>query len=170
MTEESRVDQRFADLLTEADEVRSTARKTKGGTLVDGLSLARWTTSCAAAVLAAFGETGVYYTDFCRARDGTHYDSYNRFLSLRAVLEAAARDFRAGYGRDLHELVAGEVFSDFLDMAEHLAGQGYHHAAASLAGAVLEDALRRLHSCAQCCAAKGRCVPAGQVSRGAGVG
>lgn len=59
------------------------------------------------------------------------------------VLTAFREDVQAGYLTELRKLVSGEVFTDFLDMAEHLLDESYHHAAASLAGAVLEDALRR---------------------------
>lgn len=41
-------------------------------------------------------------------------------------------------------LIAAEVFSDFLEMADHLVKANHHHAAASLVGAALEDALRRI--------------------------
>lgn len=59
---------------------------------------------------------------------------------MRAVRE----DAEHGFLIDLRTLVAGEVFGDFLDMANHLLEQGYHVPAASLAGAVLEDGLRRV--------------------------
>lgn len=59
------------------------------------------------------------------------------------VLAAALDDIRSGHLQTVRSLVSAEVFGDFLSMADHLAGQGYHHAAASLAGAVLEDGLRR---------------------------
>ena len=41
-------------------------------------------------------------------------------------------------------LVSASVFSDFLEMAEHLLDSGYKDPAASLIGAVLEDSLRRM--------------------------
>lgn len=59
------------------------------------------------------------------------------------VLQGLRLDVEAGYLTGLRQLVVAEVFSDFLDMADHLDTQGYSHPAASLAGAVLEDALRR---------------------------
>ena len=43
----------------------------------------------------------------------------------------------------LRDIISAELFGDFLDMAEHLQSEGYFHAAATLAGAVLEDSLRR---------------------------
>lgn len=45
-------------------------------------------------------------------------------------------------------LIEAEVFSDFLEMAQHLLDSGYKDPAASLAGAVLEDGLRRVGSAA----------------------
>lgn len=41
-------------------------------------------------------------------------------------------------------LISAEVFEDFLDMAEHLLEQGYIQVVPSLAGAVLEDSLKRI--------------------------
>jgi hypothetical protein len=41
-------------------------------------------------------------------------------------------------------LITAEVFSDFLEMAEHLLDAEHYHAAAGLVGAVLEDGLRKI--------------------------
>src|SRR5438876_3594555 len=60
------------------------------------------------------------------------------------VLEAAQRDFERGLLFDLRALVAAELIGDFTDQAEALVQEGYHVPAASLIGAVLEDALRKL--------------------------
>jgi hypothetical protein len=60
------------------------------------------------------------------------------------IFEAAERDFRAGMLADIRSVVSAEVLDDLLEQAEHLFSHGYHIPAASLAGAVLEDALRRL--------------------------
>jgi hypothetical protein len=51
--------------------------------------------------------------------------------------------FSGGFHR-IRELVQSDVFEDLLGMAEYLLGQTYHLPAAALAGAVLEDELRRL--------------------------
>jgi hypothetical protein len=42
------------------------------------------------------------------------------------------------------ELIHGELFSDFLDMAEHLLAEGFKDAAAVIAGGTLESHLRHL--------------------------
>jgi hypothetical protein len=61
-----------------------------------------------------------------------------------AILASLHADVEHGYIRRYREVVAAEVFADFLDMADHLLGLGFVDPATSLAGAVLEDGLRRL--------------------------
>ncbi len=60
------------------------------------------------------------------------------------VLKAAEDDFRGGFLFDLRSLVAAELLGDFLEQAEELLSAGFVNPAASLAGAVLEDSLRKL--------------------------
>ena len=58
-------------------------------------------------------------------------------LGLRDELTIGALD-------SAPELVRGELFEDFLEMAEYLANEGYKDAAAVIAGSSLEAHLRRL--------------------------
>lgn len=60
------------------------------------------------------------------------------------VLEAAAADFRAGLLFDLKAQLQADVFGDFMEQAQTLLHAGLVIPAASLAGAVLEDTLRKL--------------------------
>lgn len=66
------------------------------------------------------------------------------FRDCFAVLLAASRDLEHGLLTEVRALVAAEVLDDFLEQAEYLLRGGYHIAAASLAGAVLEDTLRKM--------------------------
>lgn len=79
-------------------------------------------------------------------------NSYYMWACLGAV-EAARNDFARGLLFDIRSLVSAEVIGDFLEQAEYLCEEGYHHSSVSLAGAVLEDVLRRL------CEARGILVP-----------
>ncbi len=63
---------------------------------------------------------------------------------LQGVLLAATDDFREGRLFDFWHLIEAEVLGNFIDQAESLLAAGHRVAAASLTGAVLEDALRRL--------------------------
>ena len=60
------------------------------------------------------------------------------------VLEAAKADIEGGLLFDLKQLVEAEILGDFLDQAGALLSTGYYVPAASLAGAVLEDTLRKM--------------------------
>jgi hypothetical protein len=60
------------------------------------------------------------------------------------ILKALKDSLEQGYIKNIKDLVIAEVFTDFLDMAEHLLENGYKDAAASLIGAVLENGLRKI--------------------------
>jgi hypothetical protein len=60
------------------------------------------------------------------------------------IVEAAQRDFEAGLLFDMRALISAELLGDFIEQAETLLSAEYHVPAASLAGAVLEDTLRKL--------------------------
>jgi hypothetical protein len=63
---------------------------------------------------------------------------------LAGVLKALRADYEADYLQTFRELLHGETFSNFLDMATHLLSEGYKVAAAVIAGGVLEQHLRAL--------------------------
>ena len=73
-------------------------------------------------------------------RESISYIMRNKVGALRAL----RRDYDAGYLSSVQSLVRAEVFADFLEMAEHLLGQGYKDPCAVLVGGVLEDHLRSL--------------------------
>ncbi|MBZ5508163.1 MAG: hypothetical protein LAO78_22100 [Acidobacteriia bacterium] len=81
--------------------------------------------------------------------DSTYSKDVNRLLqsmpalhvhtsSIMGVAQALLNDIKAGYVRTLVELVHGDVFGDFLEMAQHLCDSGYKDASAVIAGSTLE--------------------------------
>ena len=70
-------------------------------------------------------------------------DGY-RLSMIVGVVEALHADLKAGYLKTISELIHGEVFGDFLEMADHLLENGYKDAAAVIAGSTLEAHLRQL--------------------------
>jgi hypothetical protein len=70
-----------------------------------------------------------------------------------AVLRAANADYEGGYLFDTRKQVQAEVFDEFLEQAECFLRDGYFQVAAVVAGAVLEDGLRKL------CVAQGLALP-----------
>jgi len=61
------------------------------------------------------------------------------------IVEGARADFEAGLLFDLRSLLHAETLGEFTDQSQHLCDNGYFVPAASLAGAILEDALRKLY-------------------------
>jgi hypothetical protein len=64
--------------------------------------------------------------------------------SIIGIVSALLADVKAGYLQSLVELIHGEMFADFLEMAQHLQDAGFKDAAAVIAGSVLESHLRML--------------------------
>jgi hypothetical protein len=78
-------------------------------------------------------------------------DRVSANFSRRVFVEQGLSSLRGaqselGFGPlpNVEGLISGTIFTNFLDMAEHLLEQGYTQVVPSLAGAVLEDGLRRI--------------------------
>lgn len=65
-------------------------------------------------------------------------------VQLRGVLGSLRADVQGGYLESASGLIRGELFADFLEMAEHLLEQGYKDPSAVIAGSALEAHLRAL--------------------------
>lgn len=100
------------------------------------------------------GETSDHYKELQRIAEDKEIaiNSYY-FKDCFGILQAAQKDYEGEFLFDLRALVAAEVIGDFIDQAEVLVTEGYHVPAASLAGAVLEDTLRKM------CEANGISIP-----------
>lgn len=91
------------------------------------------------------GQDSDHYRELKRFAD-TEETSTNSFYFVHClgVVEAAKRDFDSGLLFDMRGLISAEILGDFIEQAETLLANGYHVPAASLAGAILEDTLRKL--------------------------
>lgn len=65
-------------------------------------------------------------------------------LQLAGVLQSLRSDVDADYLASQQELIHGELFSDFIELAQHLLSEGYKDPAAVIAGSSLEVHLRQL--------------------------
>jgi hypothetical protein len=72
------------------------------------------------------------------------YRIYTAVPHVGGALKALRNDIESGYLVGLQELIHADLFSDFLEMAEHLLKEGYKDPAAVLIGGVLEEHLRKL--------------------------
>lgn len=93
----------------------------------------------------ACGNESDHYIALSRLGEGEGAGTAPKYYAAAlGILEAAQHDFSAGLLFDIKSLIAAEMLGDFIEQAEALFQVGYHIPAASLAGAVLEDTLRKL--------------------------
>lgn len=71
-------------------------------------------------------------------------NEYNKLKMIIGVVEGLAVDLESGYLSSITEIIHGDIFSDFLEMAFYLLDSGFKDAAAVIAGGTLESHLRQL--------------------------
>jgi hypothetical protein len=147
MTLDERLKQKFTFLLGEGEQVlrRNGWPSDDNYRHPDQVDYIRFQTEALNLIRRSCGENSDHYRQLLRIAecDSTSLNSYY-YRDCFAILQAAHRDYEGGLLFDIRTLVAAEVFSDFLEQAEHLLSNGFHIPAASLAGAILEDGLRKL--------------------------
>jgi hypothetical protein len=136
---------RLDQLIEKADQVLATHRPNPPNvigfpTLGSG-PFAEWQAQSLAFLVNLLGDDHVYVEKFREEVDAGHRSSVQ---AGRGILTAIREDVAGGYLTRLKALVAAEVFSEFVDISEHLLGAGYKDPAASLVGAVLENGLRQI--------------------------
>ena len=97
-------------------------------------------------VRRAFGVESDHYQELQKLgnRLNAGDSEFTEYPACLGIVEAAQHDFDAGLLFDMRALIGAELLGDFIEQAATLQAAGYHVPAASLAGAVLEDTLRKL--------------------------
>lgn len=116
--------------------------------MVDVWYFSRWIVKACELAKQVAGEHSECYRkirDASGSHEGSPHPPVWSFFQASGALQGARDDYAAGRLTDLRELASAEVFDDLLQAADYLLKDGWHIPAASLAGAVLEDSLRRLH-------------------------
>jgi hypothetical protein len=108
---------------------------------LDSELFSEWQTQSLAFLVNLLGDDHVYVQHFRERVDSGHQGVVK---AGKGILTAVREDVAGGLLTRLKALVAAEVFAEFVEMGEHLLDAGYKHPAASLAGAVLENGLRRI--------------------------
>jgi hypothetical protein len=100
-------------------------------------------TQCLAAVERASGRQSIYF-ERLRSIEQTVNHVWGHLKEQVGVAKSLLSDIKNGYLKSLEEIIHGDIFSDFLEMAKHLVDNGYKDAAAVIAGSTLESHLRQL--------------------------
>lgn len=102
-----------------------------------------------AATLAAIHRAAGANSQFAKQADEIIGQHSAHFRSqavphVGGILRSLRHDVASGYLVSIQDLIHADMFSDFLEMAEHLLSEGYKDPSAVLIGGVLEEHLRKL--------------------------
>ena len=97
-----------------------------------------------AAVSRIVGNNSEYYKDILDVMRKTHLLDGTKMMSVCGTVKALKYDLENDYLKSFSELIHSEVFSDYLEMSQHLLSEGYKDPAAVLAGSTLESHLKEL--------------------------
>lgn len=98
---------------------------------------------CIAAVERGAGRNSIYFRQVV-GEPTMHPNTGHNLTARIGIAQALLHDIQKGYFRSFEDLIHGELFGDFLEMADHLQTNGFKDAAAVIAGSTLEAHLRQL--------------------------
>jgi hypothetical protein len=138
-----RMIQRIDELIEQANNVLRTRHHIQGvgGEHVDSGPMAGFRSASLSFLKLIFTESHPYYHEFEK-----HASSSGAFHAEKglAILQAARSEIAGDWLSSLKGLIAAELFSDFLEMSDHLLETGYKGPAAVMTGCVLEEHIRQL--------------------------
>ena len=136
---------RISELLEFGEDLRQNKRHNVEiyGYYVDREPANQWRTSCLNIISRIFGKNSIHYNEF-DTYDSAGYNDGEYIDKGIGVLRSALDDIKGGWLFDAKTLIQADIFADFLEQASHLLENEYHSPAAVVAGAVLEDGLRKL--------------------------
>ena len=100
-------------------------------------------TRCITAIERASGTNSTYHKLAIQCREQSTYIPLQVQRQI-GVAKALLSDIQNDYLKSYEELIHSDVFSDLLEMADHLLEKGYKDAAAVLAGSTLEVHIKKL--------------------------
>jgi hypothetical protein len=146
MSVDEKIKKKFDSLLTEGMTILQRAgwNGSRYDRHPDDIEYHRWKNEALNLLAKSCGTKSNYYQQLLKFTEGDLNTNSYYFKDCYGIVQAAQKDYIEGLTEDLRSLVEAEVFEDLLTQAEHLLGKGYSCPAASLAGGVLENALRSL--------------------------
>jgi hypothetical protein len=133
---------RIKNLLDKADETLRTKRISDfSASVVDSILFASFRSSGLSFLKSSYGLNHPYYNDF---NDMCQKSYFHETENGKGILLSVHEEIENGWINSLKVLVTAEIFSDFIEMAEHLLEQNYKDASAVIIGSTLEEHLRHL--------------------------
>ncbi len=134
---------RVESLISLADKTYSSVKYPKGIGIstVDRELFNELRASSLSFIKNLYGDNHPYFKDFDQR---TGRAEPRETENARGILKAIKSEIDNDWLASIKGLVSADIFSDFLEMAEHLLFEKYEHPAAVMIGSVLEEHLRQL--------------------------
>jgi len=135
--------ERIDYIIEQAEIALQNGTRNQFGTLeADSAKTRTFKTSGLSFILDLYGNEHPYYKEFENVLSRYKYESYiNGGIEIIKNIKV---EIENGWISTIKSIVSAEIFSDFLEMAEHLLSNDYKDAAAVMIGGVLEEHLRQL--------------------------
>lgn len=146
MNTEEKLKLRIDQLIGLADNVLRTERRGSGTwatSSVDNEQFNSFKNASLSFILNLYSKDHPYYENFY---NGCHRATPYETKTGRGILVSIKDEIEQGWLNSLRGLVSAEIFTDFIEMAEHLLSEDYKDASAVMIGSVLEEHLRQLCS------------------------
>ena len=133
---------RIKQLIDQSHGVLSTLYRVEMlGNCVDAGKMSGLRASVLSFITMVYGKNHSHYEEFDSATNDSYESNAKRG---HEILLSIQNEIDGGWIFSVKQLVSAEIFSDFLEMADHLLKQGYKDSAAVMIGSVLEENLRQL--------------------------
>jgi hypothetical protein len=135
--------QQMESVISDFQSKISASKYDDGSDVISNTEVRQFQIRAMAAIERTVGRGSVYYEKANAVLDENAH-SYDHLASIIGITESLLIDMKSGYLKSLEELIHSDVFSNFLEMADHLNSSGYKDAAAVIAGSTLESHLKNL--------------------------
>ncbi|MFC7356705.1 hypothetical protein ACFQO1_03325 [Jejudonia soesokkakensis] len=136
--------ERISNLMEIADNCLASSYPNDYQTLqVDYAQMQSFRTGSLSFILHLYGDKHPYYLSFKKEVEDNYASEIEVGIS---IIQNIKSEIENGWLSSLKGIITSEIFSDFMEMAEHLIEQGYKDPAAVVIGSVLEEHLRQLCS------------------------
>ncbi|WP_179347809.1 DUF4145 domain-containing protein [Winogradskyella pacifica] len=144
MNTEEKLKIRINQLIELADNVLRTERRGTGTfstSYVDNEQFNEFRNASLSFILNLYTKDHPYYESFF---NDCHRATPFEAKTGRGILTSIKTEIEQGWLNTIRGLLSAEIFTDFIEMAEHLLNENYKDASAVMIGSVLEEHLRQL--------------------------
>lgn len=138
-----RFSDRINQLIQLADETLGTTKHPggMGYPYVSGELFNELRTSSLSFIKNLYGDKHPYFSDF---KERVQIPRPAQTEYSRGILRAIKNEIEGGWMITMKGIISAEIFSDFIEMSDHLLKEGYKDPASVMIGSVLEEHLRQL--------------------------